>query len=193
MLNKKYQDGMTGAGWVIVLAIVLFFMFMLIKLTPAYLEYFSIKSSMASVAEQNVGNSSTGEIRRLLEGRFNINEVKSVKASDAKIKDITGGRALYIKYERRIPLFGNISALLEFENEVPLNQIALKSKVSIAKMSHKKLLIERLCDRLGYQFNDPSLLKLALTHRSGANKHNERLEFLGDSILGMVKIGRAHV
>lgn len=121
MLNRKYQDGMTGAGWVIVLAIVLFFMFMLIKLTPAYLEYFSIKSSMASVAEQNVGNSSTGEIRRLLEGRFNINEVKSVKASDAKIKDITGGRALYIKYERRISLFGNISALLEFEHEVPLN------------------------------------------------------------------------
>lgn len=120
MLNRKYQDGMTGAGWVIVLAIVLFFMFMLIKLTPAYLEYFSIKSSMSSVAEQNVGNSSTGEIRRLLEGRFNINEVKSVKASDAKVKDITGGRALYIKYERRIPLFGNISALLEFENEVPL-------------------------------------------------------------------------
>ena len=53
-------------------------------------------------------------------------------------------------------------------------------------MSHKKLLIERLCNRLGYQFTDPSLLKLALTHRSGANKHNERLEFLGDSILGMV-------
>lgn len=53
-------------------------------------------------------------------------------------------------------------------------------------MSHKKLLIERLCNRLGYQFNDTSLLKLALTHRSGANKHNERLEFLGDSILGMV-------
>lgn len=53
-------------------------------------------------------------------------------------------------------------------------------------MSQKKLLIERLCNRLGYQFSDPSLLKLALTHRSGANKHNERLEFLGDSILGMV-------
>lgn len=53
-------------------------------------------------------------------------------------------------------------------------------------MSHKKLLIERFCNRLGYQFKDPSFLKLALTHRSGANKHNERLEFLGDSILGMV-------
>lgn len=120
MLNRKYQDGMTGAGWIIILAIVLFFMFMLIKLTPAYIEYFSIKSSMSSVAEQGVSNSSTGEIRRLLEGRFTVNDVTSIKASDAQVKDITGGRALYVKYERRIPLFGNISALLEFENEVQL-------------------------------------------------------------------------
>lgn len=120
MLNRKNQEGITGAGWIIVLAIVLFFMFMLIKLTPAYLEYFSIKNSMASVAEQNVANSSTGEIRRLLAGRLNINDVESIKASDAQVKDVTGGRALYVKYERRIPLFGNISALLEFENEVQL-------------------------------------------------------------------------
>jgi ribonuclease-3 len=38
----------------------------------------------------------------------------------------------------------------------------------------------------GYQFDDLSLLKLALTHRSAAKQHNERLEFLGDAVLGMV-------
>ena len=37
-----------------------------------------------------------------------------------------------------------------------------------------------------YHFKDESLLKLALTHRSIGSKNNERLEFLGDSILGMV-------
>ena len=39
---------------------------------------------------------------------------------------------------------------------------------------------------IGYQFNDQSLLKQALTHRSAHHKHNERLEFLGDAILGNV-------
>ena len=34
-----------------------------------------------------------------------------------------------------------------------------------------------------YRFNDPALLKLALTHRSVGKINNERLEFLGDSIL----------
>ena len=46
--------------------------------------------------------------------------------------------------------------------------------------------------RLGYEFNNKAILETALTHSSYANEnkktapgHNERLEFLGDSILGM--------
>ncbi|MCL2913403.1 ribonuclease III [Shewanella corallii] len=46
--------------------------------------------------------------------------------------------------------------------------------------------LPRLCRILGYQFNNMELLTQALTHRSAANKHNERLEFLGDSILSIV-------
>lgn len=40
--------------------------------------------------------------------------------------------------------------------------------------------------KLGYTFRDKSLLKQALTHRSYGVVHNERLEFLGDSILNCV-------
>ena len=43
---------------------------------------------------------------------------------------------------------------------------------------------------LGYTFNNPNLLKTALTHSSFANEHklksNERLEFLGDSVLSLI-------
>ncbi|RPE86249.1 RNAse III [Vespertiliibacter pulmonis] len=50
--------------------------------------------------------------------------------------------------------------------------------------------LERLQKTLGYQFTDLAYLKQALTHRSAAMKNNERLEFLGDSILNFV-IGKA--
>ena len=43
-----------------------------------------------------------------------------------------------------------------------------------------------LCRKLGYEFKQPQLLQRALTHRSYAAEHNERLEFLGDAILGCV-------
>ncbi|MGD8177024.1 ribonuclease III [Marinimicrobium sp. ARAG 43.8] len=52
------------------------------------------------------------------------------------------------------------------------------------------LIQQRLQRRLGYEFRDAALLDLALTHRSHGARNNERLEFLGDSILNFV-IGEA--
>lgn len=46
--------------------------------------------------------------------------------------------------------------------------------------------INQLSKRIGYSFSQPELLIQALTHRSAKGQHNERLEFLGDSILGFV-------
>jgi ribonuclease-3 len=43
--------------------------------------------------------------------------------------------------------------------------------------------------RLGYGFQDPKLLARALTHRSFGADHNERLEFLGDAVLGLAMSG----
>lgn len=42
---------------------------------------------------------------------------------------------------------------------------------------------DRLQKALGYSFQQPELLRQALTHRSHSSPHNERLEFLGDSVL----------
>ena len=44
----------------------------------------------------------------------------------------------------------------------------------------------RLEQALGHVFSDPALLRVALTHRSHSSPHNERLEFLGDSVLNGV-------
>ncbi|MBR6687449.1 MAG: hypothetical protein IKL77_01710 [Clostridia bacterium] len=49
--------------------------------------------------------------------------------------------------------------------------------------------------KIGYVFKDKDLIKKALTHASYTNEHieaqnNERLEFLGDSVLGLVAAER---
>jgi len=48
---------------------------------------------------------------------------------------------------------------------------------------------ERLEAALGHGFRQPGLLQQALTHRSFSSDHNERLEFLGDSVLNCVIAG----
>ena len=54
----------------------------------------------------------------------------------------------------------------------------------IIKMNASQL--QTFQTQLSYQFKDSTLLELALTHRSYKGKNNERLEFLGDSILNFV-------
>ena len=46
--------------------------------------------------------------------------------------------------------------------------------------------MDKLQKNISYQFNNIDLLKQALTHRSVSKNNNERLEFLGDSVLGCV-------
>jgi ribonuclease-3 len=45
---------------------------------------------------------------------------------------------------------------------------------------------DKLCKKIAYVFTQPQLLQRALTHRSHSAAHNERLEFLGDSVVNCV-------
>jgi len=55
---------------------------------------------------------------------------------------------------------------------------------------NQQQILETLQQRLQYSFRNPALLVQALTHRSFSSDHNERLEFLGDSVLNL---GVAHM
>jgi ribonuclease-3 len=57
------------------------------------------------------------------------------------------------------------------------------------KTSREQAILEDCQNAIGYRFRRPELLRAALTHTSGANTRlasNERMEFLGDSVLGLV-------
>lgn len=59
----------------------------------------------------------------------------------------------------------------------------------IVSGTRERAVLEDCQEVIGYRFRKPELLRAALTHTSGANTRaasNERLEFLGDSVLGLV-------
>ena len=58
-----------------------------------------------------------------------------------------------------------------------------RPKKLATKASPQRSDLER---RIGHRFGNPALLEQALTHRSYGSPHNERLEFLGDGVLGCV-------
>ncbi len=69
-----------------------------------------------------------------------------------------------------------------------MNLLSFLEKIIFKKPHNTSGNLSSLQSRLGYFFKDVALLKIALTHRSSKNKElsNERVEFLGDSILGLV-------
>lgn len=64
--------------------------------------------------------------------------------------------------------------------------IALARELSKMSEVEKRAKLERLSKRLGYQYQNLDFLQRALTHRSMGAKNNERLEFLGDSLVNFI-------
>ncbi len=67
--------------------------------------------------------------------------------------------------------------------------MTLRTPMAQPSLTQQQIL-ETLQQRLQYSFRNPALLVQALTHRSFSSDHNERLEFLGDSVLNL---GVAHL
>src|SRR5438132_5204639 len=62
--------------------------------------------------------------------------------------------------------------------------------------THEAEILDECQKALQYQFRHPEILRSALTHASGADTRlasNERLEFLGDSVLGLVTCEQLYV
>jgi ribonuclease III len=62
--------------------------------------------------------------------------------------------------------------------------------------SHEAEILEECQKGIGYTFRQPELLRAALTHASGADTRlasNERLEFLGDAVLGLITVEQLYL
>jgi hypothetical protein len=119
MQTLKTQQGMTAIGWIIVLGLIAFFVLLALRLTPGYLEFATVSSSLESLQnEPGITTKTAPEIRSMLGKRFDINDVKTVNARDVKIESKGGRLRVWVDYEVRVPVLGNIDAVSKFHKEV---------------------------------------------------------------------------
>ncbi len=113
------ERGMTAIGWLLMLALIAFFAILVLRLTPNYLEYFKVASSLESLAgEPGIGQKPPAEVRKLLLRRFDINDVEHVDKKDIKISRENGKMKVSVTYEVRVPILGNVDAVTSFNKEV---------------------------------------------------------------------------
>ena len=118
---RRTQGGMTLTSFIIVAAVVGFFLFIGMKLFPMYQEFYSVKSSLKGIAaEPDIANQDPSMIRDKFFKRMDVNFSSSVKPENFRIEDKGNGQTMYVNYEVRIPLVYNLDIVGKFDAEQPL-------------------------------------------------------------------------
>jgi hypothetical protein len=112
---------MTAIGWLIVLALIGFFVLLTLKMLPSYLEYYKIVSTLDSL-EQESGLSSPRDIYNLIERRFDISYVSTIEPRDVKIQTAGPVYLVTAKYDSRVHLFYNVSVVMSFHKQVQVRR-----------------------------------------------------------------------
>jgi hypothetical protein len=110
----RRQRGLSLLGLIIGGGIVVFLAIVGMKVTPAYIEYFTIQKHLRELA-RSPDAASIKEIQNAFDKRADIDDITALKGADLNISK--SGNQVYISasYEKKVPLFGNVSALFDFE------------------------------------------------------------------------------
>lgn len=112
---QRRQKGMSAIGILIILILVVFAALIGMRVTPAYLEYFAIKKAIASMSQSGELQSGTvADVRKAFERHQAIDDFTAIGPQDLEITKNGGELEISFAYEKRVPLFYNLSLLIEF-------------------------------------------------------------------------------
>ena len=109
------QKGITFIGLVLVIAAGIFIAIIGMKVTPAYIEFFSVKKIISKIGnEPNFNDMSKKEIQEEFSNGANIGYVTVINANDLVIEKRDAGNVVTAQYQVTIPIVANASVLLDF-------------------------------------------------------------------------------
>jgi len=121
MMNKHRQNGMTGTGWLVILALIGFFSMLIIKLAPVYMEHYSVRTVLESLKEEPlITKRSVGEVRKMIQRRLKVNGVYEMNNDAIKIKKEGGVLKVDITYQVTKHMAGNVDVLISFSDNIEL-------------------------------------------------------------------------
>ena len=120
MMNRK-QSGMTMLGFLIALAVVMFFLYCGMKVVPMYTEFYSVKKALAGLAaEPGITSKSKEQVRDLFFRRLYMSYANNVKTDALKIESTDQGLMMTVEYEQRRELLANLDVVGKFHAQQEL-------------------------------------------------------------------------
>ncbi|MCW8908227.1 MAG: DUF4845 domain-containing protein [Sedimenticola sp.] len=119
MISK--QRGMTLTGWMTVIALILFFALLGMKIAPIYLENLTVKDVLKSLKEEPlITKKTSAQVKNMVMKRLNINSVYDLKSEHVSVKKSPGVMKVDITYTVQKKMVGNMDILVSFSDQIEL-------------------------------------------------------------------------
>lgn len=112
---KRNQAGVSLSGLLVAAFILAVVSLLGMKVLPEVIEYFQIVKTVKTISNDPNAKSSVAEVRKAFDRYAQIDNINSIVGQDLDITKEGGDVVVSFAYEKRVPLFRNVSLLLYFE------------------------------------------------------------------------------
>ena len=121
-MNIRKNNGLTLLGFLIVLAVVMFFAYAGMRLVPMYLEYNALLGAMKTLQNDPAAKSlSPVQIKQKIEASLWVSySSDNIKREHMRVSKKSEGVTVRVAYEVRKPFLGNVDLIAKFEHSVVL-------------------------------------------------------------------------
>ncbi|MEW6038956.1 MAG: DUF4845 domain-containing protein [Pseudomonadota bacterium] len=117
------QRGLTLVSSALLMAVAGFFLLLLFRIGPVYLNHYKVRSSLESLkSDRELLEKTREDILKTLEKRWDINMVDTVTAKDVRITRSDGVLRVQLAYEVVRPIVGNVDALIHFDEQIEVER-----------------------------------------------------------------------
>ena len=102
-----------------------FFLTLLFKMGPVYMDNMGVRSAMKSMAtsSSDIADMSKQEVYTKLDSFFTINGIRDISVKDMEIIRRKDRTLINHVYERRVPIFYNVDVVMAFKNQIDSSNI----------------------------------------------------------------------
>ena len=110
------QRGLSLIGLIITLGVVAFFAVVGFKLLPAYIEYWTVQRIVRDLAHAaDLRGAAVRDVQAAFDRRAVIDNVTAIVGKELEINKVGEGFEITASWSKRVTLFGNINACMDFE------------------------------------------------------------------------------
>lgn len=114
--TRNRQGGVSIVGILVIVALFAFFLTVVMRLLPSYMDSREVKTALESVVSTSNSSMPLSEVKRKVINNFLSNRIEVIKAKQVRVYRDKGKILINANYETRTSLFEGVDAVLMFNN-----------------------------------------------------------------------------